>query len=163
MCGPLCVGMCAGVGVGVAVRVRLFLLFNCYRICDLGWSTDFLFHFRRLTDNNLHEHKLIEQTRWHVNTYPHTSTHTHTRSVEYTHTHTLTMWQQKFLCVCITFYLILFYSGNPFENCWQIHNNCLLLYARGCVYECACDVMSLCVGVFGNLLCQSSLLLLLFL
>lgn len=58
------------------------------------------------------------------------------------------MWQQKFLCVCITFYLILFYSGNPFENCWQIHNNCLLLYARGCV--CVCDVMPLCVGVFGK-------------
>lgn len=75
MCGPLCVSVCV-LGVGVAVRVRLFRLFNCYRICDHGWSTDFLFHFRRLTDNNLHEHKRTEQTRWHVNTYPHMYTHT---------------------------------------------------------------------------------------
>lgn len=136
-------------GVGVAVRVRLFRLFNCYRICDHGWSTDFLFHFRRLTDNNLHEHKRTEQTRWHVNTYPHMYTHTHTKSWTDKHTYTLAMWQQKFWCVCITFYLILFYSGKPFENWWQIHNNCLLLYA------CVCDVISLCVGVFENLLCQS--------
>lgn len=151
MCGPQCVSMCAG--VGVAVSVRLFLMFNCYRICDHGWSTDFLFHFRRLTDNNLHEHKRTEQTRWHVNTFPHRNTHTHTQAhVLNTHTHIHAgNVVTKFLCVCITFYLILFYSGNPFENCWQIHNNCLLLYARGCV----CDVMSLCVGVFGNLLCQS--------
>lgn len=136
-------------GVDVAVSVRLFRLFNCYRNCDHGWSTDFLFHFRRLTDNNLHEHKRTKQTRCHVNTYPHMYTHTD-EVLNRQYTYTLAMWQQKFLCVCITFYIILFYSGKPFENWWQIHNNCLFLYS------CVCDVISLCVGVFGNLLRQSS-------
>lgn len=90
MCGPQCVSMCAG--VGVAVSVRLFLMFNCYRICDHGWSTDFLFHFRRLTDNNLHEHKRTEQTRWHVNTFPHRNTHIHTQA-HVLNIHTHACWQ----------------------------------------------------------------------
>lgn len=115
--------------------VRLFRLFGCYRICDHGWSTDFLFHFRRLTDNNLHAHKRTEQTDCHVNTYPHTLTHTYTQvhTLKHPHIHTDNV-ATKICAFVLHFIKFCFILAKPFENCWQIHSNCLLLYA--CVSLC---------------------------
>lgn len=158
MCGPQCVSMCAG--VGVAVSVRLFLMFNCYRICDHGWSTDFLFHFRRLTDNNLHEHKRTEQTRWHVNTFPHRNTHTHTQAhVLNTHTHTCWQCGNK---IFVRLYYILFNFVLFWKPLWKLLANPQQLFAFICAWVCVCVwcYVSLCGCVWKVVV---SVLLLLFL
>lgn len=156
MCGPQCVSMCAG--VGVAVSVRLFLMFNCYRICDHGWSTDFLFHFRRLTDNNLHEHKRTEQTRWHVNTFPHRNTHTHTQAhVLNIHTHTCWQCGNK---IFVRLYYILFNFVLFWKPLWKLLANPQQLFAFICAWVCVWCYVSLCGCVWKFVV---SVLLLLFL
>lgn len=146
MCGPLCVSVCMCWGL---VLLCVCVCFACSTVIAFAITAGrqiFYFIFAGLPIT-IYTNTSAQNKHAGMSTHTHTCTHTHRGSLE--QTNTLAMWQQKFLCVCITFYLILFYSGKPFENWWQIHNNCLLLYA------CVCDVISLCVGVFENSLCQS--------